>query len=183
MQTTTIRLCYRKIIDATAQRQWDKYVWEDTHRELVMQSQIYNADKKYRLYSELIKGVKEAENLPFLVSTALVGYLKQLNGMIPDITNVLSKTCLPFKNYKFEIIESDLVNNSLHKVAVEFISEPLTWHDTINNSLLISVDENRDANDDAMLTDMITMQPFLSIFSVKKVPYDTAIQSKILSLQ
>ena len=168
MQNKIIRLCYRKIIDAAAQKQWDKNVWEDTCRELFMQVQIYNAEKKYKLYSELLKGVKEAEKLPYLVSTALVGYLKQLNGIIPDITNVTGKTCLPFRNYKYDIIESDLANEAQHKIAIDFISEPLIWHDTIDNKLLISVNDNRDENDGAILTDMIEMQPFLSIFSIKK---------------
>lgn len=168
MQNTIIRLCYRKIIDAASQKQWEKYVWEDTYRELVMQSQVYNPEKKYKLYSELLKGVREAKQLPYLVSTAVVGYLKQLSETIPDVTNVLGKTCLPFKNYKFDIIESDLTNKANHKVGVEFISEPLMWHDTVNNCLLLSVNETYDVNDGAVLTDMIAMQPFLSIFSLKK---------------
>ena len=145
-----------------------KNVWDDTYLELFMQAQIYNAEKKYTLYSELLKSVKEAEKLPYLVSSALVGYLKQLNGIIPDITNVSGKTCLPFRNYKFDIIESGLADSAHHKIAVDFISDPIIWHDTIDNKLLISVNDNCDINDGAMLTDMIAMQPFLSIFSLKK---------------
>lgn len=167
MQNITIRLCYRKIIDAASQKTWDKYVWEDSYRELMMQSQMYNADKKYKLYSQLVKGVKEAEKLPYLVSTVVINYLKQLNGIIPDAVTVLNKPCIPFRNYKFEIVESDLTNGAAHKIAIDFISEPLTWHHTVNNCLLISVNESRDANDGAMLTEMIAMQPMLSIFSLK----------------
>ena len=166
-QNTIIRLCYRKIIDAASQKSWDKYVWEDSYRELMMQSQMYNADKKYKLYSELVRSVKEAEKLPYLVSTAVVNYLKQLNGVMPDVVSVLNKSCVPFRNYKFEIIESDLTNGAAHKIAIDFISEPLMWHDTVNGCLLVSVNESYDANDGAMLTEMIAMQSLLSIFSLK----------------
>lgn len=168
MHDRIVRLCYRKIIDATAQKPWDKLVWEDTYKELLMQAQLYNKDKKYRLYSDLLHHVQSAEKLPFLVSTAVVGYLKQLNETMPDVTNVLGKIFLPFANYKFEIIESDIANQAVHKVAVSFISKPIAWHDTINGALLISLNGNKDANDNALLTEMVTLQSFLSIFSLKK---------------
>ena len=33
MPDRIITLCYRKIIDATATRPWDKLVWDDSYRE------------------------------------------------------------------------------------------------------------------------------------------------------
>ena len=55
-----------------------------------MQSQYYNQEKKYRSSSEIIQNVPGAEKLHFLVSAAVVGYLKQLDGIVPDGTLSIS---------------------------------------------------------------------------------------------
>ena len=46
MRDRTIRFCYRKIIDVDVKNQWEKYVWQDTYKDLMMQLQMYNADKE-----------------------------------------------------------------------------------------------------------------------------------------
>ena len=51
MQKAIIRLCYRKIIDINASEPWDKFVFEDTYTEFLMQSQLYNQEKKYTSFS------------------------------------------------------------------------------------------------------------------------------------
>jgi hypothetical protein len=162
-----IRLCYRKVINTSSQKTWDKLVFESTYKELLMQSQFYNQEKKYNTFSEIIKNVPAAEKLHFLVSASIFGYLQQLGGKIPDILNTLGKHFLEFKNYRFEIINSDIKNKNNHRVAINFFSEPLIWHDTIDNYLLLSPVRG-EKNDDGILTDMMQWQPFLSIYSLKK---------------
>jgi hypothetical protein len=103
MANKIIRLSYCIIIDSTSRNAWDKLVFEDTYTEFLMQSQYYNQDKKYYTFSELIANVPAAEKLHFLVSSAVIGYLKQLNGKIPDILNTQGKQFLSFTNYMFEI--------------------------------------------------------------------------------
>src|SRR4051794_29203873 len=98
MEQRSIRLCYRKIIDAASLKAWDKYVFDDTYTEFLLQAQYFNPDKKYSSFSELLINVPGSEKLHFLVSAALIGYLKQLNGKIPDIVNALGKIFLPFSN-------------------------------------------------------------------------------------
>lgn len=161
-----IRLCYRKVIDASSQKAWDKLVFESTYKEFLMQAQLYNQEKKYSSFSELLQNVPGADKLHFLVSSAIVGYLQQLEGKVPDIVNNLGKHFLAFKNYRFEMINSDIKNKAGHQVAINFFSEPLTWHDAIDNYLLVSPD-NAEKNDDGVLTDMVQLQPFLSIYSLK----------------
>ena len=74
MAKKIIRLCYRKVIDASSSKKWDKYVFESTYTEFLMQAQLYNQEKKYSSFSELIQNVPAAEKLHFLVSGAVVGY-------------------------------------------------------------------------------------------------------------
>ena len=158
---------YRKIIDVNSQQAWEKYVFNDSYTEFLMQAQFYNQEKKYTTFGELITHVPNADKLHFLVSGSIIGYLKQLNGKVPDILNNTGKLFLPFSGYKFEIINSDIKDKTKHQVAVNFMSEPLTWHDTINNQLLVSV--HGDPVNDEILTEMFSMQPFLTIYSLKEI--------------
>jgi hypothetical protein len=161
-----IRLCYRKIIDASSQKMWDKYVFESSYAEFLMQSQLYNQEKKHNSFAELLIAVPDAEKLHFLVSAAIGGYMQQLNGIVPDILDNLGKHFLQFNNYRFEIINSDIKNKAAHQIAINFFSEPLVWHDTIDNYLLIST-LGAEKNDDGVLTNLVQLQPFLSIYSIK----------------
>jgi hypothetical protein len=165
MAKKIIRLCYRKVIDASSLRQWDKYVFESTYTEFLMQAQLYNREKKYSSFGELMQHVPGAEKLHFLVSAAIVGYLQQLDGVIPDIVNNLGKHFLKFTDYRFEIINSDMKSKSRHQVAINFFSESLQWHDTAANYLLVS-SLNSEKNADGILTEMVQLHPFLSIYSL-----------------
>jgi hypothetical protein len=167
MTNKIIRLCYRKIIDASSQQVWDKYVFESTYAEFLLQSQFYNQEKKYTSFSELLLNVKGSEKLHFLVSAAVTGYLQQLGDKVPDVLNNLGKHFLVFKNYQFEIINSDIKNKSRHQIAINFYSEPLLWRDTIGNYLLISAAQE-EKNNDGILTNLVQLQPFLSIYSLKE---------------
>ena len=159
------RLIYRKLIDATATRAWDQLLFEGSWYEYLLQAQTFNPDKQYNTFAELIAHVPNADRLHFLVTPAIIGYLKQLNGRVPDITNNIGKTFLPFKNFKFEIVNSDITDKRKHQVAVNFISEPLIWHDTIGNQLLVTT--NDEPENGETLTEMFSLQPFLSIYSIK----------------
>ncbi len=166
MEQRIIRFCYRKIIDSSSQKIWDKYVFDSTYTEFLLQAQFYNQQKKYTTFGELIQHVPNAEKLHFLVSASITGYLRQLNETVPDIVNNLGRQFLSFKNYNFEIINSDIKNKNDHQVAINFFSEPLLWHDTIGDYLLVS-DSKKDINENGRNTDMVKMQPFLSIYSLK----------------
>ena len=157
-----IRLCYRKIIDINSLKLWDKAVFEDTHLEFYMQTQRLDPEGKYATFQEVAENVPNPDQLHYLASTAAIGYIRQLKDVIPDITNAYGKLCLPFKNFKFEIIQSHITDKSQHKIAIWFYSEPLTWIDTIGNQLLISygqvIDEGLERE-----TEMISLVPYLSI--------------------
>lgn len=162
----TIQLCYRKVIDSSSKQPWGKLVFDDSYTEFLMQAQFYNQQKKYNTFSELLMNVPGADKLHFLVSASVVGYVKQLNNIVPDILNNLGKHFLPFKNFRFEIINSDIKNKMAHQAAINFYSEPLLWHDTIGNNLLVSV-KNNEPDKEEFLTEMFQLQPMLSIYTLK----------------
>lgn len=167
MAKQIITLCYRKIINIQTTKPWEELVFNATYTEFLMQVQNYNQQKLYQTFAQLTQHVPAAAKLHFLVSSACIGYLQQLNEKIPDIYNVLGQQCLTFSSFKFEIINSDINNKAAHQVAINFYTGLLNWHDTIGNHLLISnpMDEATEASE-AVLTDLLQLVPFLSVHSL-----------------
>jgi len=160
-----IRLCYRKMIDADSRKAWDRAVFDDTHLEFYMQSQRLDPEGSFHTFQELTENFSNADQLNYLTSTAAIGYIRQLKDVVPDVANAYGKLCLPFKNFKFEIIHSHIQDKSQHKIALWFYSEPLTWIETVGNQLLIAYGsqlENVPAGKE-IETEMITMVPYLSV--------------------
>jgi len=167
MKKRIVRFCYRKIIDASSEKAWDKLVFESSYKEFLMQSQFYNQEKKYNGFAELLISVPASEKLHFLVSASVIGYLQQLKGIVPDVPDNLGKHFMKFNNFRFEIINSDIKDSSAHKVAINFFSDPMTWHDTLDNYLLVSAGDG-EKTEDGLLTHLLQLQPLLSIYSLKE---------------
>jgi len=165
MANRIITLCYRKISDATATKPWEKLVFDDSYTEFKMQAQLFNQEKKYRTFAELQQHAPGAEQLHFLVSAAVIGYIHQLNETIPDILNNLGKHFLRFTQFQFEIINSDLQDKSKHQVGINFYSEPLVWHDTIDNLLLVSDKPATETGE--IYTNLFQLQPYLNIHALQ----------------
>lgn len=167
MANRTITLCYRKIIDTSAAKPWEKLIWEDSYTEFKMQAQLYNQEKKYRTFAQLLQHEPGAEQLHFLVSAAVIGYIRQLNETVPDILNNLGKHFLGFTKFQFEIINSDLQDKTKHQVAINFYSEPLVWHDTIGHFLLVS--DKTAAEMGEFQTHLLGIQPYLTIHTLQSL--------------
>jgi hypothetical protein len=172
MNSRTIRLCYRKIIDTGAVRPWEKLVFEDSYQEFKMQFQYFNQQKKYHSFAEMAQEVQAAAKLQFLVSASVTGYIQQLHERIPDILNILGKHFLTFKNFRFEIVNSDVNDISKHRIAINFYSEPLEWYDTIDNYLLVA--DKSQAGGEEVHTHLFQLKPFLTIHTLK-VNHETVI--------
>ncbi|MDQ1140299.1 hypothetical protein QE439_001680 [Pedobacter agri] len=54
-----------------------------------------------------------------------------------------------------------------HKVAINFFSKPLVWHERIDNHLLVS--QFTGAETDETFTNLFQIQPFVSIHSIKTI--------------
>ncbi|MEO7988766.1 MAG: hypothetical protein ABI663_04440 [Chryseolinea sp.] len=166
-----IQICYRKIIDATSTSIWDQYVFEDTYKEFYMQVQQFDQQQKYTTFQEILKNTPKAGQMHYLVSTAAIGYIRQLNERMPDVVNLFGKPCVPFKNFRFEIIQSHVKNKDMHKVAIHFYSEIITWIDTINhNQMLFAPGDQLEtlANGKKVETEMMVLPPNVSITSYQQ---------------
>ena len=165
-----ITLCYRKIIDTSATRPWDQLVLNDSYRELRMQAQYFNQAKKYRTFGELLHYVPSADRLHGLASGAIVGYLQQLGGVVPDVLDNLGRRFLRFDRFQFEIINSDLLDPSKHQVAVNFFSEPLRWLATAGPYLIAAPEAPAGKAPAPVHT--FQLQPYLAIHSIQESTAD-----------
>ena len=163
---SVIQFCYRKIIDANAIKAWERLVIEDTYTEFKMQSQRFNM-AAVNSFSEMLQKNPAAEQLHFLVSAAAVPYIKYLDGKIPDVQDSLGRTFLSFKNFRFEIIQSDVKDIAKHSVAINFFSEPVYWIASIGDHMLINI--NQQTENELLLTHTLSLSPFLSICSFQQL--------------
>ena len=172
LSSKIITLCYRKIIDINSVKTWDKLVFEDSFAEFRMQAQSLDQQKQYRTFAALLQHVPGAEQLHFLVSAAIVNYLRQLNGKVPDITNNLGKLFLSFDNFQFEIINSDRADIKKHQVAVNFYTHPLVWHESVGEYLVLSAAASTPAKDGSVTVHQFRLVPYVSIHTLKYVQHE-----------
>lgn len=89
---------------------------------------------------------------------------------MPDILNNVGRRFLTFCKFQFELINSDINDRDKHQVAINFYSDPLIWHDTIDNYLLISAHfaENQlHAENNSIPVNLMQLQPYVNISSLQ----------------
>lgn len=165
-----IRLCYSKVIHENCSTSWEKNVFEATHKEFYMQAQQFDQQKKHSTFQEMVVNIPRAEGMHYLVSTAAKGYILQLNNWVPEVANASGKLCLPFKNFKFEILQSHVSDKSQHRIAIHFYSEPLLCVGTIESRLVFASANQQKAYEAGkdIETDTLLFRPGLSISSFRK---------------
>lgn len=166
MKPKKIRLAYRLVIDASSTFLWDKYVFEDTYKEYLMQSQLFNSKEHPKnTFRELLSENEKANQLHFLVGIATNGYVEQLKGLFHRVSDVLGNHYFPFVNYQLDIINTDITDSSKHKIGITFYSPMLVLVDMINNCYLVSKEVEKENNFE---TFMFPVQKNLSICYYEK---------------
>lgn len=158
-----IRWRYKKVITVDSADRWSKSVFQATHREYYIQTQQFDPAGTCKTYTELKAILKDSIAFEYLVSTAAMGYLKELNHAVPDIIDALGESCLTFKEFKFELLESHMEQKELHRVAVSFFSDWLLWVDTIGDQILCAKEIGGEDFTSTQETFMIPTQKHLQI--------------------
>jgi hypothetical protein len=163
MPSANIKLTYRQVIDAGAMTDFEKNIWHFSYEAYRITSQTYNNDGSITTFSGLIAKDARANSLHYTTGVAVSGFVEKLKKNIPHLKDALVQD-IAFDNWQFEIIESDILNKSLHKVAILYTTGTFTLHQMIGETMLLSkenVPENgQHKNDD---TFMLLLQPGLSI--------------------
>lgn len=147
-----IRFAYRILIDSKAQSLVEKYIFEDTYKEYLLQHQLFNSKENPKAtFRELLHENPKAEQLHFLLHIAANGYLEQLNGLIYKVPDFLGKNYMPFESFQLDIINTDITDITKHKIGITFYSPLLLWLDTINNCFLVSQQIENQNNFETMM--------------------------------
>jgi hypothetical protein len=166
MYKTKIRLAYRLVIDSKSHFVWDRYVFEDTFKEYLMQNQTFNSKKNPKnTFRELLSENEKAVQLHYLTGIAANGYVAQLKGNFHRITDVLGNNYFPFTNYQLDIINTDILDASKHKIGITFFSPILTFIGIIENNYVVS---KTTENTNSFETLMFPVQAHLSICYFEK---------------
>lgn len=162
MSHTKIKLAFRVVIDHTATQPWDRYIFEDTYREYLMQHQLFNdkANPK-NTFRELLSENPKAQQLHFLTGMAAESYVAQLKGSFYRVADVLGTTYFPFTTYRLDIVNTDITDMTRHKVGITFYSPAFVYLGTINNCYLVGKEPNQ--GQEGLETLMFPMQPQLAI--------------------
>ena len=170
MSKGIIKFGFQKIITELPTSLWDKYVFDATWMEYRMQAANYNQQSKATLFTAIAKENPKAEKLHDAVCTAAIGYIMQLEEKIPGLVNAHGKNVVPFKNFKFSMVQSDMIDSKLHQVEIIFISEPVTLIDTFNTHYLIAIGDKQQELQAGkeVATELIPQTGPLSIYSFTK---------------
>ena len=161
-----IQLAYRLIIDNNSTFVWDKYVFEDSFQEYLLQHQQFNnKENPKNTFRELLAENEKAQQLHYLVGIAANSYVEQLKGNLYRITDALGNNYFPFINYRVDIINTDCTDISKHKIGITFYSPLLTYLGIVDNHYLLS--KNTDDSTE-FETFMLATQPHLSICYLKE---------------
>ncbi|MGE4514140.1 MAG: hypothetical protein AB7E26_10065, partial [Chryseobacterium sp.] len=121
-----IKLAFRIVIDENSSMLWDQYIFEDTYLEYKIQHQVFDdKDDPVKNYWQLLLKNSNAEKIPFLLSTAVVNYVSQLNGEIKSLPDVLGNTFFPIEDFKLDLISSNVEDKSKHKIGLTFYTPEL----------------------------------------------------------
>ncbi|MGC4020558.1 MAG: hypothetical protein QM734_00750 [Cyclobacteriaceae bacterium] len=164
---TNIKLAYKKIIDSSVKTEFERNVFDDTYAELLLQSNVYNREKKFTTVAEMILANPKGNSLHYKVGFAIGLYVNQLGKKMPELVDNLNNP-VHFDIFKTDIIYSDLTDKSKHVVAITFITSPLRLITSVGNYLVLAnlIDEQPT---DGLETFTVELQPNLSVIHFQEV--------------
>ncbi|MES2240759.1 MAG: hypothetical protein V4497_10940 [Bacteroidota bacterium] len=161
-----IRLAYRLVIDNSSTFVWDKYVFEDSFQEYLLQHQQFNSKENPKnTFRELLAENEKAAQLHYLVGISANNYVEQLKGNLYRITDALGNNYFPFTSYRFDIINTDCTDITKHKIGITFYSPLLTYLGMVDGHFLLSKN-TEDSNE--FETFMLATQTHLSVCYLKE---------------
>jgi hypothetical protein len=141
MTKAIIKLTYRQVIDASCATDFEKNAWHFSYEEYKLKSQAYNLDGSIKTFSRLKEKDGRANSLHYKTGFAISGFVEKLKGKIPLLQDALGQAIL-FDSWQLELVESDITNKALHKIAILYTTEFFTLHQVMGETLLLSKENN-----------------------------------------
>jgi len=137
MHSALIKLSYTQIIDSAATTAFEKNILRDSYAEFLLKSQAYNPESKYKTFTEMVSNDGRANSLHYKSGFAIANHITQLNNKIQGLPESAGQKLL-FNLYEFKIIESNINNAAVHKIAIIYTTAIFTLLYSTENYLLLS---------------------------------------------
>jgi len=169
MPKALIKIVYTQIMDASATTEFEKSILQYSYEEYKMKQQAYNTDGTINSFTDLKAKDGRANSLHYKAGFAIGGIINNLKNKISILQDGIKQEFL-FDVYGFEVLESDITNIQLHKVAVHYISGTITLYEIIGNYLLVAYGDKSIDNTGAFAdTFLVKVQPGMTIVNYKEL--------------
>jgi hypothetical protein len=176
MAKALIKLAYRQIIDVNAAGDFEKKIFHDSYAEFLLKIQAYNPGNKFSTFSEIVAGDGRANSLHYKCSFAVLHHIETLKNKIPGLQDNAGRIMIPFALPEFKVLESSIVDKSLHRVAIIYITSVFTLLDSFGEWLVLAAwDQSETTTSPDMETLTVKMQENLSIVSYSEIRVKEAI--------
>ena len=170
MAKALIKLAYRQVIDASSTGSFEKKVFHDSYVEFLMKIQVYNPEKKFAKFSEIVANDGRANSLHYKTSFAVLHHIETLQNKIPGLQDTSGRINITFAIPEFKVLESDIIDKGLHKVAITYITDMITLIDSFGEYLLLALgDQTNPAGNQGLETFILKMRDNLSIVNYKEI--------------
>lgn len=162
MAIAQIKLTFKQLIDASAQTDFERDIFDITYNEFLIKSRLYNAENECRTFTEMQKKDERTNALHYKLYCAVKDILNELKGKIPFLQDNLDKN-ISYETAELCLLESDLYDWAAHRFTINYTTGNLILHKIIGEYLLLSVPATQDSRTEEAVTFMLKLQPGLAI--------------------
>ena len=170
MVKSLIKISSKQIITTNSKSDFETSVFKVSYNLFLIASQEYNVEGQFTTFEEMMKNETRASSLHYKCGDAVKEIVRSLNNKIPTLYDTLGRPNITFKEYEFEIIQSDIQNIEKHMVAITYTTSELILLNTFGNYLLLSKGNNfQNSSKDCLDTFTLELKETISIVQCKEL--------------
>jgi hypothetical protein len=170
MAKALIKLAWRQIIDSNSSTDFEKRIFHDSYAEFLMKIQTYNPENKFSTFSEVVANDGRANSLHYKCSFAVLHHIETLKNKIPGLSDAAGRFAIPFDVPEFKVLESSITDKSVHKVAINYITDVFTLVESFGEYMVLAFgDQSEYAANPGLDTFTVKMQQNLSVINYKEL--------------
>lgn len=168
MPKAIIKISYTQVIDSSASSAFEKKILELSYSEYKMKQQTYNLDGTITRFTALKAKDGRANSLHYKSGFAVGGLIQTLKNKIRILQDGMEQDFV-FDTYRFEVLESDTEDASVHKVAIHYMSGYITLYEVVGEYLVVASGDKTDKVGEPVETYTVKMQAGMSIVSYQEL--------------
>lgn len=167
MAIAQVKITYKQSIDSHAKTEFEKAVFKATYYQFLIKSRIYNIDNQFKTFTQMLENDSRASSLNKKLGVAVKYLLDQSTTKMPGLQDNLGRK-INFVSQELELQESDLLDQSVHHLHLNYTTGNLILHQIIGEYLLLSIPVSEQDCKEEASTFMLKMQPNVAISSYQE---------------